>query len=255
LSEYRQLLDAHGVEALRAVGTSALRDAEHGAEFLERARQVLGVRLEVISGEREAALTFAGALSGLGESGQVFVFDIGGGSTELVWGVEARASSTRISRSTSLALGSVRLHERFAIGDTPEPERMAALRAHVRATLRGYATDPAVFGPTGTVIGVAGTVTSLAALELGMTKYDGARVHGAELSRQAVADWSARLAALDVDQRMQLSGLDRGRADVIVSGAALCAELMDWLGAERLRASDRGVRYGLLQELARGDAD
>jgi len=255
LQDYRRELDALCVTRVAAVGTSALRDAEFGAEFRAQASAALGTEIEVISGPREAALSFAGALSGLPERGRIFVFDIGGGSTELVWGAAAgdgcESARTSIERSTSLDVGSVRLHERFGIGDPPRPGALADMRIFVRATLQGYLPDPEALGPLDAVVGVAGTVTSLTALCLGLTHYQPERVHGAHMNRLALRALAARLAALPLIERERLPGLDKGRADVIVSGALLCTEVLDWLGADELVASDRGVRWGLLQELTR----
>ncbi|HSC86536.1 MAG TPA: Ppx/GppA phosphatase family protein [Polyangiaceae bacterium] len=253
LSAYREQMTAAGVTALAAVGTSALRDVEEGRTFLARAEEILGQPLEVISGEREAELTFGGALSGLSvsEGESLFVFDIGGGSTELVWGRLAADASgrlrPRIERATSLQLGSVRLHERFRLGDPVEPAALEALGAQVRDALRAYDSAPS---GAQRVVGVAGTVTTLAALALGLERYDGAIVHGATFERADVWALAQRLAGLPLAERIGLAGLDPGRADVIVSGARLCAELLDWLGASSLQASDRGVRYGLLEELS-----
>ncbi len=255
LQDYRRELDALGVTRVAAVGTSALRDAELGAEFRAEASAALGTEIEVISGAREAALSFAGALSGLPERGRIFVFDIGGGSTELVWGVTtgdgSKSASAIIERSTSLDVGSVRLHERFRIGDPPRPSALAEMRAFVRATLEGYLPDPNSLGPRDAVVGVAGTVTSLTALCLGLTHYQPERVHGAHMNRRTLRELAERLSAMPLVERERLPGLDKGRADVIVSGSLLCTEVLDWLGADELVASDRGVRWGLLQELTR----
>ena len=249
LRSYAADLRAHGSPPLDVVGTSALRDA-HGADaFLDEAERILGVRPRVIAGDEEARLTFRGALSGLSLHGRLLVFDIGGGSTELIVG-DAAGSAPPESR-VSLDIGSVRLFERHAQSDPPSAEELARIEAQVRSALA--AAEPlarAARGAPTTLVGVAGTVTTLKAVELGLSVYDAARVHGAILTLSAVEALYARLASLPLAERVKLPGLEPKRADVIVAGALIVRELLRAAGATQTVVSDRGVRFGLLEQLS-----
>ena len=248
LRAYAADLRQHGAPPLDVVGTSALRDAEGAQAFLDEAERILGVRPRVIAGDEEAALTFRGALSGLALSGELLVFDVGGGSTELITGnAEARA---RLQSRVSLDIGSVRLFERHVRSDPPLPAELQAIEADVARELAGAAplAHRASAGRI-TLVGVAGTVTTLKALELGLERYDAARVHGAALTLSAVERLCAKLASLSLAQRQQLPGLEPKRADVIVAGAIIVRDLLRRSGAPEMVVSDRGVRFGLLEQL------
>jgi exopolyphosphatase/guanosine-5'-triphosphate,3'-diphosphate pyrophosphatase len=237
LERYAEDLREHAPEALFVVGTSAMRDAEGGASFRERARALLGVEPRVASGDEEAELTFLGSLSGLRAHGDVLVFDVGGGSTEIIVG----GSSAGPREKISLDIGSVRLTERHVRSDPPSAAELQSVREDVRAAL---AKVP--FSPSGHVVGVAGTVTTLAAFVKGIAPYDAARVHGAELLASEVSRAAADLAGLTLDQRRALAAIDPKRADVIVAGAVLVDELLRFCGADTMTVSDRGVRWGLV---------
>ena len=243
LADYAREIAAHGVTQLAAVGTSALRDAAGGSEFLDAAERLLGVRPRVISGAEEAELTFHGALSGIEAQAGVCVFDVGGGSTEIITG---SAGATRsVSSAVSLDIGSVRLFERHVRHDPPLADEMARAEADIEQALAAAKRPSANF----TLVGVAGTVTTLVAIELGLTRYDAARVHGATLSRASVAAIAERLRRLTLAERQQLAGLEPKRADVIVIGAAIVRSVLEWSGAAELVVSDRGVRFGLAERL------
>jgi exopolyphosphatase/guanosine-5'-triphosphate,3'-diphosphate pyrophosphatase len=242
LARYAEEMTRLGVERRAAVGTSALRDAGGGAELVDRAERLLGVRPRVIDGLEEAELGFAGATSGLGLRGRVTVFDVGGGSTEIITGTLAEPPV--IERATSLDLGSVRLTERCVRTDPPSSGELGAVRGEVRAALTALVPPPPA-----PLVGVAGTVTTLAAISQALDSYDAGRVHGSELDRDEVERLLDRLAALPLAQRKALPGLEPARADVIVAGAVLVAEVLAWSGAECLVVSDRGVRWGLLMRL------
>lgn len=244
LSTYAEDLRAAGATRVAAVGTSAMRDARGGEDFRSRARQILGVAPAVISGEEEAALTFAGALAGLGLDGPVLVFDLGGGSCEIIRG-EARGEA---QHAVSLDIGAVRSTERYVLHDPPRPDEIAAVRRAAREALD--ALEPGLLGGAPRVVGVAGTVTTLAAHALGVAPYDAARVHGARLDQITVARTLAELASLTLAERRALPTIDPRRADVLVAGTAIVDELLDWAGAGELVVSDRGVRWGLASRLA-----
>lgn len=239
LEQYRHVLDAHGVDALDVVCTSAARDAQNGDDFLDRAERALAVRPRIVDGDEEARLTFEGALTGLETRGAVIVFDVGGGSTEIIRGSLDRAGAT-IAHATSLDIGSVRLTERHVRGDPPTPEELAAIREDIARALAQVAPARGE-----TIVGVAGTVTTLASLTAALPTYDSARVHGSRLGRGDVEHWLAELARVPLAERRRFTGLEPARADVIVAGTALVLELMKRLSTDELLVSDRGVRWGL----------
>jgi exopolyphosphatase/guanosine-5'-triphosphate,3'-diphosphate pyrophosphatase len=248
LARYGAEIRAAGVTAVDAVGTSAMRDAEGGAAFVARAAEAIGVAPRVVSGEEEAALTYEGALAGLSVSRQdaPTVFDVGGGSTEVIWLDRAAGAM----REVSLDVGSVRLTERHVRHDPPTAAELDAVRADIRAALDAL---PAPGAPR-ELVGVAGTVTTLAAVLQELAPYDGARVHGSPLTSADVDGLVGRLAAVPLEQRQNIVGLEPKRADVIVAGALIVSEVMRWAKAPRLLASDRGVRWGLALRLARAAA-
>ena len=251
LRAYAHDLRAYGSPRLDVVGTSALRDAEGAQAFLDEAERILGVRPRVIAGDEEARLTFRGALSGLALTGRLLVFDVGGGSTELIVG-EAAGVLAPESR-VSLDIGSVRLFERHVRHDPPTPRELASIEADIEQQL--VSASPLSHLHSGkplTLVGVAGTVTTLKALELGLPAYDTARVHGAVLTLRAVEDLCAKLTSLSLAERQQLPGLQPKRADVIVAGALIVRDLLRRAGAAETIVSDRGVRFGLLDALITG---
>lgn len=243
LETYRAVLDRYQPRRARAVGTSALRDASGGDEFRSRARDILGFDVEVVSGLTEAKLAFSGALFGLDISGDAYVFDIGGGSTELIIG---DAGSGDIHFSTSLNIGSVRLTERLALDDPPTPQQWTDLIETIETALDA---GPTTFPEQLTVVGVAGTVTTLCAISQVLDTYDSSKVHGHTLELGTLTALSARLSTMTIEDRLTLPGLTPGRADVIAAGAALCAAIVRRSARDRLTVSDRGVRFGVLREL------
>ena len=256
LEAYAREIEGQGVTRLAAVGTSALRDAAGGSEFLDAAERLLGVRPRVISGSEEAELTFHGALSGLDVAGAVCVFDIGGGSTEIIGGTAKQRSEgasggslepAKVERAISLDIGSVRLFERHVRHDPPLAEEMSRIEVDIERALATVGEAD----PNAVLVGVAGTVTTLVAIALGLTSYDSARVHGFTLSRSSADALAERLAAQSLAERLELPGLEPKRADVIVVGAAIARRVLDWSGRAELVVSDRGVRWGLAERLAR----
>lgn len=245
LAEYARELGAQQVDALEVVGTSAMRDAEGGSDFVSAAEALLGVRPRTIDGLEEAALTFSGSLSGLDLRGAVSVFDVGGGSTEIIHG-DAQ-SMPAPENSVSLNIGSVRLFERYVRSDPATREERALVIADIQRALESAPRASA----ESTLVGVAGTVTTLAAIELELDDYDPARVHGHTLSFESVSALAERLAMLDLQARRELPGLEPKRADVIVVGAEIVRQVMLWAEKTELRVSDRGVRWGLAERLAR----
>lgn len=249
LADYAETLRAAGAIRVDAVGTSAMRDARGGEVFLERARELLGIEPRVISGAEEARLTFSGALSGLTIApGPVTVLDVGGGSTEVIAG-EVCGAEHRIDHVISVDTGSVRLTERHVCSDPPLDRELASARADAASALARAAWGP----PSTTLVGVAGTVTTLAAIALASEPYDASQVHGSRLSADMIRRTMARLAALPLAERRQIAGLDPGRADVIIAGGLIVEEALSAAkgDAAELIVSDRGVRWGLVSELFR----
>lgn len=247
LEAYAEEIRAASVARVEAVGTSAMRDAQGGDDFRSRAQEILGTSPRVISGDEEAALTFEGALVGLDvglDERDVLVFDLGGGSTEIILG-----SGARVERAKSLDIGSVRLTERHLDSDPPLASELEAARSDARRALAelgpGWLGDRAP-----RVVGVAGSVTTLAAHALGVAPYDASKIHGARLGAGAITAAREELARLPLDARRLLPAIDAKRADVIVAGALIVEEVLAWAGAAELTVSDRGVRWGLAQRLS-----
>jgi exopolyphosphatase/guanosine-5'-triphosphate,3'-diphosphate pyrophosphatase len=232
LSEYRREAERLGVERALLVATSAVRDAENGEAFLGEIEWSYGFATRLLTGDDEAAMTLRGIGTGRQVDERTLVLDIGGGSTELV----------RISSRISLDVGSVRLTERFLQSDPPSAAELAACSSYVRAQLPELEVEHAV--------GVAGTITSVAALDLGLDQYERERVHGHVLSRDGARRQLDRLAALPLSERRRLPALDPERAPVIVGGAMILVEVLDRYGLDRLDVSERDILDGAALEAA-----
>jgi exopolyphosphatase/guanosine-5'-triphosphate,3'-diphosphate pyrophosphatase len=219
LSDFRRELERLGADRTLAVATSAVRDADNGESFLGEIEWSYGFSTQLLSGDEEAQLTFRGVSAGRSLEPGTLIVDIGGGSTELI----------AAESHTSLDIGSVRLTERFG-------EDVDAAGAYVRGLLPELDVRAA--------IGVAGTVTSLAALDLGLVEYDPERVQGHQLSAPAVEEQLARLAALPLEERRQVPGLDPERAPVILAGAAILREILRRYGLDGLEASEKDLLHG-----------
>jgi exopolyphosphatase/guanosine-5'-triphosphate,3'-diphosphate pyrophosphatase len=254
LGEYADEIRRAGASRVDVVGTSAMRDAQGGEHFRDRAAALLGVPPRVISGDEEAALTFAGALSGLEIEGPALVFDLGGGSTELIRGA-VRAGSATLASALSIDVGSVRLTERCLASDPPLADEIAAVRRTTRALLDEALSALGALDPATQLVGVAGTVTTLAAFALGVAPYDPKRVHGARISADVLARCAHELAAMPLAQRRAIPTIEPKRADVIVAGAVITEEILAWsrpFTRGDLLVSDRGVRWGLAARLLEG---
>jgi exopolyphosphatase/guanosine-5'-triphosphate,3'-diphosphate pyrophosphatase len=250
LEEYRAMMDQSGVVKARLVATSAARDAVNAEEFFSAAERATGVRPELLSGPEEGRLSFSGATASLTAAergtGFVLVVDIGGGSTELVVGVPPTGTVT----SVSLDIGCVRLTERFFHHDPPLESELAQARAVVDAEV-GRARDEALpsMDDDGLLIGLAGTVSTLAALELGLAHYERSRIHHAILRREQVDQWLARLASEDRKARVARPGMVEGRADVIVGGVLVLAEVMAGFDRRQCLVSEDDILDGLVASL------
>jgi exopolyphosphatase / guanosine-5'-triphosphate,3'-diphosphate pyrophosphatase len=231
LAGYHAEAESLGAERTLAVATSAARDAENGGELLAEIEARYGFVTRLLSGEEEAALTLRGVSSGRGLSEGTLLVDIGGGSTELVL-----AGPESVSFSTSLQLGCVRLTERYLASDPPTTEELERCGDAVREALPPLEPVDAV--------GVAGTVTTIAALDLGLDSYDPVRVHGHRVAVSSVEWELARLAALRVAERRAVPGLEPDRAPVIVAGTVILWQVLRAYGLEEIEASERDSLHG-----------
>jgi exopolyphosphatase / guanosine-5'-triphosphate,3'-diphosphate pyrophosphatase len=255
LTEYRQLMDLEGVVAARMVATSATRDAVNSSDFFTAARQATGLEPELLSGHEEGLLSFAGATAHLPskwrDRGRVLVVDIGGGSTELVAGVPvaedlARGPGVEQVSTVSLDIGCVRITERFFRHDPPLSDELEEARSFVEAQLLDARSRLPSFSPGGLVIGLAGTVSTLGALEVGAADYERALIHHTCLSRQQVGKWLEVLATEPSAARITRSGMARGREDVIVGGVLVLAAVMEVFERELCLVSEDDILDGLV---------
>jgi exopolyphosphatase / guanosine-5'-triphosphate,3'-diphosphate pyrophosphatase len=236
LKEYRTLLDPRRPDRVILFGTSAVRDALNREEFIDRIARETGLTMEVLNGEDEAYWTYRGTLSGIPDVRRATVVDIGGGSTEIVTGTR-----DAIEQALTLQIGSVRLTERFLRSNPPtDPELEAAITETEDAL-----TQVGSFSFAGsTLVGVAGTATSLAALALGMTTFG--PVSGYRMPYPVVEHLFRTLRSMPTGMIRTLSGVMEGREDIITAGALILREVMAHLGFKEVVVSERGVRYGLV---------
>jgi exopolyphosphatase/guanosine-5'-triphosphate,3'-diphosphate pyrophosphatase len=245
LEEYAAQLRELGAERVRMVATSASRDASNAAEFQAMVRDVLGVDPEVISGEEEAHLSFTGAVAGLPADAEppYLVVDIGGGSTEFVLGTDDAEAAV------SVDIGCVRMTERHLHGDPPPAAEIAAAEADIRAHVdQALAVVPGQQAKT--LVGLAGSVTTVAGIALGLTKYDSDVIHHARIGYPDVARVTADLLAATRAERLANGVMHPGRADVIGAGALVLRTVMERAGADSVVASEHdildGVAFSLL---------
>ncbi len=249
LRDYREVLDVHSVERVRATATSAARDATNNEAFLLPAAAAIGVPLEVLTGEEEGRLSFAGATAELvADPGPWLVADIGGGSTELAVGPPGRPAAVR-----SLDVGCVRLTERFLAHDPPWPEELDAARAHVESQLDSAVGEAPVLARAARLVGLAGTVAAAASLDLRLDRYDRDLVHHHVLRGATVSALVVELSALDADRRRLRPGMEEARADVIVGGLVVLDTLMAHFGLDACLVSEADILDGLAMTLAGPD--
>ena len=246
LAEYRRVLDGLGATQVRATATSAARDAANRDAFFDPAEEILGVRPELLSGEDEAELSFLGATSDLDRArGPFLVVDIGGGSTEVVYGTDAA------ERSISVDLGCVRTTERFLAHDPPAPEELSSALSVIEVHLDDVLREIPEASEAATVVGLAGTVSTAAAVEIGLADYDRDAIHHFVLTRAAAEDVFRTLATEPLADRVHNPGLERERADVIVGGMCVLVSLYRKLGLDELLVSEADILDGLALSLLR----
>jgi exopolyphosphatase/guanosine-5'-triphosphate,3'-diphosphate pyrophosphatase len=244
LAEYRAAIDAHGAEPTVAVLTSAVRDAANGPEFTARVRDEYGLDARTIPGEEEARLTFLGATSERsdGDRGPSVVIDIGGGSTEYVVG-----ENGDVLFHVSTQAGVVRQSERHLHTDPPTAGELRALAREVRSIIEAEVPEDVRARARG-AIAVAGTATQLAAIDQKLEPYDASRVHGYRLTRRRIGELLDELAALPLEQRREVPGLDPARAPTIVAGAAMLGQSLDAFGLDSTEISEHDILRGAALE-------
>ncbi|MCT9091897.1 Ppx/GppA family phosphatase [Streptomyces sp. ASQP_92] len=241
--EYAAVIKELGAERIRFVATSASRDAENRDEFVRGVLEILGVEPEVISGDQEAEFSFVGATKELSGDGDYLVVDIGGGSTEFVVG------STGVEAARSVDIGCVRMTERHHPGDPATPEQIAAIRADIEAAL-DLAERTVPLREPRTLVGLAGSVTTIAAISLGLTGYDSAAIHHSRISHEEVAAITARLLASTHEERTAIPVLHPGRIDVIGAGALVLLAIMERTGAREVVVSEHDILDGIAWSIA-----
>lgn len=241
LNEYRKEMDSYGIEGIRAVATSALRDADNAARFLDEAEEILGARPEVLTGREEADLSFAGATSDLPIfDGLTMVIDIGGGSTEFAVGYD------EVLESISIDVGCVRMTEAYIAHDPPRPEELSNTLGIVAQHLEDVAREAPLTRSATRFVGLAGTVSTVAAVEIGLASYDRDRIHHFVLTKPAIEDVFRTLATEALADRIHNPGLEEQRADVIVGGCCVLAAVSRFFGINEMIVSEADILDGLI---------
>ena len=247
LREYREVMDRFGATTARIAATSAARDAANRDDFFDGAEAVLGTRPELITGDQEAALSFRGATADLDPAlGPFLVVDIGGGSTEFSFG------TTEPLASVSVDMGCVRMTEQFLHGDPPTAEELSNCLSVIEMYLADVQREIVDLDQTATFVGLAGTVSTAAAVEIGLATYDRDRIHHFQLTKAAVEDVFRTLATESLADRVFNPGLEKERADVIVGGMCVLVQLMRQLAFDECLVSEADILDGLALSILPG---
>jgi exopolyphosphatase/guanosine-5'-triphosphate,3'-diphosphate pyrophosphatase len=252
LADYAGQLRALGAQRIRMVATSATRDARNAADFQAMVVQTLGVEPEVVSGPEEARLSYTGAVRGLDRPGPFLVLDIGGGSTEFVVGTPSTVDSDGVGlpdAATSVDIGCVRMTERYLHGDPPTADELIAATIDIEAVVR-RALDVVGGRRVATVVGLAGSVTTVAALALKLPGYDPVAIHHSVIPTEEVQRITAELLAMTRQQRRELPVMHPGRADVIGAGALILRIILEHAGAEQVVVSEHDILDGIAASIA-----
>jgi exopolyphosphatase / guanosine-5'-triphosphate,3'-diphosphate pyrophosphatase len=247
----------HKVGTRRLIATEACRLALNGAEFIARVATETGLELEIIDRETEARLAASGAEPLIDHQAEsAVIFDIGGGSTEVMW-MQRNGKGFDLSSWTSLAAGVVTLSERLNGGRDVSPETFASMRSHVKMLLQPFIADVAAkmgASPVPThLLGTSGTVTTIAGVHLGLRHYDRSKVDGCWLDSEGAGAVTARLLAMTYEERMANGCIGRERADLVLAGCAILEEIRIAFPAKRIRVADRGLREGILLQMMAAD--
>jgi len=244
LREYREAMDEHGVEKVRIAATSASRDAANREDFFVPAKEIIGVEPELLSGDEEAHLSFHGATAELDPAqGPFLVVDIGGGSTEFIAGTE------QPDAALSVNVGCVRITEQELHHDPPLAEELSIALSIIDAHLDDVDREVPGASEAKTFVGLAGTITTVAAVEIGLAEYDRERIHHFELTRGAAEDVFRTLATEAHDNRLANPGLEEARADVIVGGCCILVSIFRHWGFESCLVSEADILDGLVHSL------
>lgn len=240
IEEYLQKANALQAEEMVISGTSAVRDAENRSELITQIQDTFGIRMRILSGDEEARLTYFGALSNKKYlQNRILLMDIGGGSTEFIMGTQGG-----IQKAISLDIGSVRLTERLIkhdpISDSEFAEVQEVINNYLQGALRDWRHGAEHF------VGVAGTITTLAAMDLKLEPYDPVAVDNSTLTFETVNTLTEMLRSKTLAEKKRIPGLMPERADVILCGAMILSEVMKFFGYEKVTVSDRGLRHGLI---------
>ena len=245
LQRYRDVMDHHGVEGVRMTATSAARDASNRDEFFDAAERVVGVRPELLGGDEEGRLSFRGATAELDPSdGPFLVVDIGGGSTEFAVG------TTEPDGVISVDMGCVRITEKFLHSDPPSPEELSQAISVIHAYLDDVTREVPATLDAARLVGLAGTVSTMAAVEIGLAEYDRDRIHHFVLTHEAAEDVFRTLALEKRADRVHNPGLEEARADVIVGGAAILVTIMRHFDFAECLVSEADILDGLVMSIA-----
>jgi len=244
IAGYVERSRAHNAEAIRIIATSAVRDAANRDDFVDAVRRTTDIEPVILTGDQEARLGFLGATIDVAAPGPYLVVDIGGGSTELVRG------TTDAERFISLDIGSVRLSERHIHNDPPKPDELDAVAADADNHL-GEAARTLGDQDAKTMLGLAGTITSVAAIALGLDGYDRDAIHHSRLTSGQIADVRARLTAMTSEERRALPAMPPGREDVIVAGVVILERVMHRFGSDACLVSETDILDGVALDVMR----
>ncbi|NOY09478.1 MAG: Ppx/GppA family phosphatase [Spirochaetes bacterium] len=238
MEEFRSLLDKYGVEKYYAAGTSALREAKNSSDFIEKVKEKTGIAIDIISGEEEARLSFMAAAGGLNlKNKETVIIDIGGGSTEFIFG-----QGDKILKRFSTKLGVLKLTERFLKSDPVTEDEFYEMMNYLKNELKNV--NPPPENPF--LVGMGGTMTGLSAIKHKLEKYDPEIVQGSCLDLKELNGIIDDLKSRTVEKRKEIKGLQPGRAEVILAGAAVLKSIMRKAGADEITISDMGLRHGLM---------
>ena len=246
VERYASSIRRLGATRVLIIATSSVREARDGSEFISSLASGFGFESRILTGEEEARLSFTGATLGIDPGLRVALFDVGGGSTEVVTGRDGDIEFAR-----SLAIGCVRLTERFLKSDPADQAELSAAATFTEETLEREIDLGSLIRPELT-IAVAGTATALAAMDLGLERYDRDKVHGHVITYNRIAELLRRLAAMTVAQRLDIPAMEKGRADVIVAGSLIMERLMRYMGADEVYISELDILDGTALFMERG---
>jgi exopolyphosphatase/guanosine-5'-triphosphate,3'-diphosphate pyrophosphatase len=244
LSQLQRIANSHGIQHISVCGTSALRDAKNRQEFIGFMKEKLALDIQILSGKEEAELTYLGVVSEYrtkNGSENYTVLDIGGGSTEIVTG-----SGLHVTSSASIDIGSVRLTERILKKNPPDFESLEQAVQFVRSQLK----DIVPLSPAATMIGVAGTLTTLAALDLQIAEFDRNLIHRHILTGETIDRIFQELRPLTLDQLRRYPQIHPSRADILLAGIIILREILEKMNVSKITVSDRGLRYGIVLKTA-----